>query len=526
MKRIAIYDTTLRDGAQGQGISFSPAGKIRVAKKLDEFGVDYIEGGYAASNPKDLAFFTDIKKVELQHAKIAAFGSTRRANIAPKDDLGCQALIQADTEVCTIFGKSWKLHVFDVLKTTVEENQAMINDTVAFLKDHGKEVVYDAEHFFDGYKDDPEHAIATLKAAERGGADIVVLCDTNGGTMLNEVSDITRSVINALGIPVGIHAHNDAELGVANSLASVRAGAIHVQGTINGFGERVGNANLNSVVANLRLKMGYDCVHDQSLVQLQDISDFVCELANVRPNNKAAYVGSSAFAHKAGMHVDGVRKNPESFEHINPELVGNKRNILMSELAGASNVFLKLREMDLHFEKTSPEIKEIRSELERLEQAGYEFEAADASFKILIQKVLKHHKPFFEVEGFRVISERRTGDHETRSEASVKIRVGEETEYTVSEGEGPVSALDRALRKALLRFFPTIGSVVLNDFRVRILDPEEHTEAKTRVLIESSDGNESWATVGVSENLIEASWEALLDSMEYKLFLDEQQARI
>ena len=525
MKRIDIYDTTLRDGAQGQGISFSPAGKIRVAKRLDEFGVDYIEGGYAASNPKDMAFFTDIKKEDLQHAKVAAFGSTRRAGISPAEDLGCQALLQADTEVCTIFGKSWKLHVFDVLKTTVEENKAMIGDTVAYLKEHGREVVYDAEHFFDGYKDDPEHALGTLLAAEKAGADIVVLCDTNGGTMSHEVAEITGAVGEALSIPVGIHAHNDAELGVANTLESIRAGAIHVQGTINGFGERVGNANLNAIVANLKLKMGYDCLQENSMRQLQDVSDFVNELANVRPNPKAAYVGQSAFAHKAGMHVDGVRKNPESFEHINPELVGNKRNILMSELAGASNVFLKLREMDLHFEKNAPEIKDIRDELERLEQAGYEFEAADASFKMLIQKVLKHHKPFFEIEGFRVIAERRTGDLDTHSEASVKIRVGEETEYTVAEGDGPVDALDHALRKALLRFFPSIGDVMLTDFRVRILDPEEHTAAKTRVLIESTDGNTSWSTVGVSENLIEASWEALLDSMEYKLFLDEKQAR-
>jgi 2-isopropylmalate synthase len=524
MKRIAIYDTTLRDGAQGEGISFSPAGKLRVAKRLDEFGVDYIEGGYAASNPKDMAFFTDVKKLDLKHAKIAAFGSTRRANILPKDDLGCQALIQANTEVCTIFGKTWKLHVFDVLKTTVEENRAMIGDTVAFLKENGKEVVYDAEHFFDGFKDDPEHALATLKAAEAAGADVVVLCDTNGGTMPHEVADFTRQVCEALSIPVGIHAHNDAELGVANSLESIRAGSVHVQGTINGFGERVGNANLNSVVANLKLKMGYDCLQENSLVQLQDVSEFVCELSNVRPNSKAAYVGSSAFAHKAGMHVDGVRKNPESFEHVRPELVGNKRNILMSELAGASNVFLKLREMDLHFDKSAPEIKEIRSELERLEQAGYEFEAADASFKLLIQKVLQHHKPFFEIEGFRVLAERRAEYKDTISEASVKIRVGDEVEYTVAEGDGPVDALDHALRKALLRFFPSVGDVVLTDFRVRILDPEEHTAAKTRVLIESTDGHQSWATVGVSENLIEASWEALLDSMEYKLFIDENQA--
>jgi 2-isopropylmalate synthase len=522
MKRIAIYDTTLRDGAQGQGVSFSPAGKLRVAKRLDEFGVDYIEGGYAASNPKDMAFFADVKKLGLTHAKIAAFGSTRRAKIHPKDDLGCQALIEADTPVVTIFGKSWKLHVRDVLRTTEDENRAMIADTVAFLKSHGKEVVYDAEHFFDGYKDDPDHAISTLMAAADAGADILVLCDTNGGTMSHEVAELTQVVVDAIGIPVGIHAHNDAELGVANSLESIRAGAIHVQGTINGFGERTGNANLNSVIANLKLKLGYDCLHEESLKQLHDVAEFVCELANVRPNSKQPYVGESAFAHKAGMHVDGVRKNPASFEHIDPSEVGNDRHILMSELSGASNVFLKLVEMGLHYDKSAPEVKEIRGELERLEQAGYEYEAADASFQLLIQKTLKQHQSFFSVEMFRAIAEKRGALGETISEASIKVDVNGETEYTVAEGDGPVDALDHALRKALIRFYPVLAEVNLTDYRVRILDPEEHTAAKTRVLIESTDGHNTWNTVGVSENIIEASLEALIDSMEYKLLLEEK----
>jgi len=523
MKRIAIYDTTLRDGAQGQGISFSAAGKIRVAKRLDEFGVDYIEGGYAASNPKDMAFFHDIKKAGLTHAKIAAFGSTRRAGISTAEDLGCKALIEADTPAATIFGKTWKLHVCDVLRTTEEENILMIADTVRFLKEHDREVIYDAEHFFDGYKDCPDYAIQTLKAAAEAGADIVVLCDTNGGTMPTEVEKITSEICQALGsVPVGIHAHNDCELGVANSLASVRSGSVQVQGTINGFGERVGNANLNSVVANLKLKMGYDCMREDSLSQLKDVADFVSELANQRPNTKAAYIGASAFAHKAGMHVDGVRKNASSFEHINPAVVGNARNILISELSGASNIFLKATEMGLNIDRSSPEVKDILKALEKLEREGYEYETADASFKLLVKKIIEGHEPFFELDGYRVIVEKRNGEEDPISEATVKVRVKGVTEHTVAEGDGPVNALDAALRKALSRFRHEISEVHLTDFRVRILDPEEGTAAKTRVLIESTDGHEIWTTVGVSENLIEASYKALVDSVEYKLFLEEQ----
>ena len=522
--RIAIYDTTLRDGAQGQGISFSAAGKLRVAQRLDAFGVDYIEGGFAASNPKDMAFFQEIRKHPMQHARVAAFGSTRRANTRPADDPGCKALIEAATPVCTIFGKSWRLHVAEILRTTEQENRAMIADTVAFLKEHGREVVYDAEHFFDGYKDDPEHALATLEAAARAGADVVVLCDTNGGTLPAEVAAATREVIARLKIPVGIHTHNDGELAVANSLAAIQAGAAHVQGTINGFGERCGNANLNAICANLRLKMGYDCLQADSLAQLTEVSRFVYELANVRPDTKQAYVGESAFAHKAGMHVDGVRKLAASFEHINPATVGNERHVLISELSGASNVLLKALEMGVELNKDAPEVRQIRDELEKMEKAGYEFEGAEASFRMLVKKVLRRHKPFFALEGYRVISEKRGHGDATVSEASVKLRVGEQTEYTVAEGDGPVDALDHALRKALMRFYPEIGNVRLTDYKVRILDPEEATAAKTRVLIESTDGRETWRTVGVSTNLIEASWEALVDSVEYKLFLDEDAA--
>lgn len=522
--RVAIYDTTLRDGTQGEGISFSGTGKLRVAERLDAFGVDYIEGGYAASNPKDMAFFRDVKRLNLKHAKIAAFGSTRRAKIAVGEDPGVLAMMEADTPVVTFFGKSWKLHVRDILRTTPEENVAMIADTVRYFKERGKEVIYDAEHFFDGFKDDPEYAVATLRAAAEAGADMLVPCDTNGGTLPHEVHDIIRDLTNTFDTPFGIHTHNDSELGVANSLEAIRAGAVHVQGTINGFGERCGNANLISIIPNLLLKMKRECLKDglDSLKQLRDVSSFVNELSNQRPSAKAAFVGDSAFAHKAGMHVDGIRKNPHSFEHIEPEKVGNKRRILISELSGASNVFLKAVEMNLQVDKSSPEVKDILRELERLEKEGYEFEAAEASFKLLIQKVLKAHRPFFELEGYRVIVEKNAENEDCRSEATVKLRVNNEIEHTVAEGDGPVNALDGALRKALTRFFPQIADVFLTDFRVRILDPEEHTAAKTRVLIESSDGKQSWSTVGVSENLLEASWEALVDSVEYKMFLEEQ----
>lgn len=520
--RVEIYDTTLRDGAQGEGISFSGVGKILVAKRLDEFGVDYIEGGYAASNPKDMEFFHAIRKEKLKHAKIAAFGSTRRAGIKAEDDPGCKALIEADTPVCTIFGKSWRLHVKEVLRTTEDENRAMIADTVRFLKANGKMVIYDAEHFFDGYKDSPEHALSTLRAAFEAGADRLVLCDTNGGTLPEEVAAFVKIVQQAFpDAKLGIHTHNDSELGVANSLAAVAAGAHHVQGTINGFGERVGNANLVSIVPALQLKMGFDCLHGENLKQLKSVSMFVDEMANLRPNTKQAYVGDSAFAHKAGMHVDGVRKLASSFEHINPEAVGNQRRILISELSGASNVFLKAVEMGLNLDKNSPEVKQILKQLEALEKKGYAFEAAEASFKLLIQKVLKKHKSFFDLHSFRVVIEKNKRGADDLVEATVKLSVNGETELTVGEGAGPVDALNAALRKALSRFYPSIKDVSLVDYQVRILDSEAGTGATTRVLIESTDGKQSWGTVGVSSNLIEASWEALVDSVEYKLFIEE-----
>jgi 2-isopropylmalate synthase len=523
--KVFIYDTTLRDGAQAEGVTFSAVAKIHVAKMLDSFGVDYIEGGYAASNPKDMAFFRDIKTENLKHAKVAAFGSTRRAGIKVEEDIGAKALIEADTEVCTIFGKTWLLHVTEVLKTTAEENLAMIEDTCRFLKENGKEVIYDAEHFFDGYKDSPEYALQTLEAAVKGGADVLVLCDTNGGCLSHEVYEITAEIRSKFDVAVGIHTHNDSETGVANAMEAVRAGAVQVQGTINGFGERCGNCNLISVVANVIHKTGKTCLADESqLENLKLVSQFVNEQANLRDNQRAAFVGDSAFAHKAGMHVDGVRKVSQSFEHVPPESVGNTRRILISELSGASNVMEKLIEMGLdNIDRKSPEVREILQTMEKMEKGGYVYEAADASFKMLIKKVLKEHKSFFELEGFRVIVEKRSKDEPCLSEATLKLKLnGDKKAFTVGEGDGPVDALNMALRNALRELYPSISEVHLADYRVSILDPEEATAAKTRVHIESSDGEKSWGTVGVSENIIEASWEALVDGVEYKLFLDEE----
>jgi 2-isopropylmalate synthase len=524
--KVFIYDTTLRDGAQAEGVTFSPVAKIHVAKMLDSFGVDYIEGGYAASNPKDMAFFKDIKKENLKHAKVAAFGSTRRAGVKASEDKGTLALIEADTEVCTIFGKTWLMHVTEVLKTTPEENLAMIEDTCRFLKENGKEVVYDAEHFFDGYKDSPEYALQTLEAAANGGADVLVLCDTNGGCLSHEVFEITARIRENFDVAVGIHTHNDSETAVANAMESVRAGAVQVQGTINGFGERCGNCNLISVVANLLMKTDKTCLADpEQLKNLKQVSQFVNEQANLRDNQRAAFVGDSAFAHKAGMHVDGVRKVSQSFEHVPPDSVGNDRRILISELSGASNVMDKLLEMGMdNIDRKSPEVREILQALEKMEKSGYVYESADASFKMLIKKVMKEHKSFFDLEGFRVIVEKRSKEEPCVSEATVKLSVNGKKAFTVGEGDGPVDALNAALRRALTKFYPSISDVHLADYRVSILDPEEATAAKTRVVIESADGETSWSTVGVSENIIEASWEALVDGVEYKLFLNEEKA--
>lgn len=522
---VTIYDTTLRDGAQGEGVSFSASGKLMLARRLDEFGVDYIEGGYAGSNQKDMAFFRAIRKENLRHARIAAFGSTRRVRTAVQKDPLVRSLLDAETAVCTIYGKTWALHVRDVLRTTVRENRAMIADTVAYLKRHGRTVFFDAEHFFDGFKDNPDFALDCLRAAADAGVDGLVLCDTNGGTLPHEVHAFTSAVVHEFDLPVAIHAHNDGGLAVANSLEAVRAGARQVQGTVNGYGERCGNANLCSILPNLALKTKAGFHAGASLKQLRQLSLFVDDLVNLRPDVKAPYVGQSAFSHKGGPHVNAVKKNPRTFEHVRPEQVGNTRRILVSELAGGSNVLLKAIEVGLGRQASSKGAREVLQVLKHMESKGYAFEAADASFKILMQKVLKRHKSFFGLDGFRVIVEKRGQNEPCLSEATVKVRVADKIEQTVSEGDGPVNALDGALRKALVRFYPGIQDVALTDFRVRILDPEEATAARTRVLIESSDGRESWGTVGVSGNIIEASWEALVDSVEYKLFKEEEERR-
>jgi 2-isopropylmalate synthase len=521
-RRIYIYDTTLRDGAQGEGISFSSADKIRIAERLDNFGVHYIEGGWPGSNPKDMEFFTEAARRKFKHAKVAAFGSTRRANTKCKDDPQIDMLIKANTPVVTLVGKTWSLHVREVIRTTPEENLAMIGDSVRFFKEHGKEVVYDAEHFFDGYKDDPRYAMASLQAAQDSGVDIAVLCDTNGGTMPGEVSRITAEVIKQMKCAVGIHTHNDSGVGVANALAAIEAGAVQVQGTINGYGERTGNCNMTTVIPCLVLKMGYDCISKENVGRLRDLSMFVDDLANVRHDIRQPFVGATAFAHKGGIHVNAIEKVARSYEHIEPEQVGNHRRVLVSELSGRSNILMKAHELGMDLSKDTPEVRDILQQLKQLENAGYEYEAADASFHILVQKLLKSHKPFFKLLAYRVIVDKVGDDGKDVVEASVKLDIRGEVVHTVANGDGPVNALDKALRAALLNVYPEIAKVRLIDYKVRILDGVSGTAAKTRVIIESTDGTDTWGTVGVHDNIIEASWEALVDSVEYKLFQDEK----
>lgn len=512
---VTIYDTTLRDGTQGTGISFSVLDKIRVARKLDAFGVHYIEGGWPGSNPKDAAFFDEARKHPWEHARITAFGMTRRGRLKVEDDAQVKMLLDAGTPAITIVGKTWPLHVTEVFGVTLEENLAMIADTVAYLKKHGREVLYDAEHFFDSCKEDPEYSRHTIQAAHEAGADLIVLCDTNGGAMPEEIERITRDAIGALGAPVGIHTHNDGELGVANALAAVRAGAVQVQGTINGYGERVGNCNLISVMANLQLKLGIELVPD--LAKLRELSLYVDELANTTHNIRAPFVGLAAFTHKGGLHVHAVQKLARTYEHIRPELVGNQRIISISEMSGQSNILQKAEELGFELKKGSPEVNEILREVKRLESEGYEFEAAEASLSLLIQKILQHHRSMWTLLEYHTTF-RRSGSRSCNTcEATVKVRVQNTDEYTVAEGDGPVNALDAALRKALRPFYPQIDEIKLEDYKVRILDSQLGTAARTRVLIVSTDGHTSWGTVGVSDNIIEASWLALVDSIEYKL---------
>ncbi|MCF7763285.1 MAG: citramalate synthase [Verrucomicrobia bacterium] len=513
--RVEIYDTTLRDGSQGEGVNFSVADKLRLAERIDAFGMHYIEGGWPGSNPKDIEFFAQARTRKWKHARVAAFGSTRRKNVAVADDPQVRLLLEAETPVVTIFGKTWLLHVKEVLHTSPDENLAMIRDTIRFLKSKGKFVIYDAEHAFDGYKNDPEYAIATWQAAEQGGADTVVLCDTNGGSLPEEVSRITQSAGEHLKTALGIHTHNDIGLGVANALAGIAAGATQVQGTINGYGERTGNCNLTTVIPNLALKLNLKCLPVASIRKLKELSQYVDEIANIRHDPRQPWVGITAFAHKGGMHVNAVQKVAHSFEHASPEVVGNSRRILISDLAGRSNIVMKAHELGFKIGNETPELKGILARIKELEHEGYEFEAAEGSLALLIRKILKRQEPPFTVEGYHV-SMRRDGPVSV-CQATIKVQVDGQTAHTVAEGDGPVNALDGAMRLALVGFYPKLKNVKLTDYKVRILDTSTGTAAKTRVLIQSTDGKEEWGTVGASDNIIEASLQALVDSMEYRL---------
>lgn len=519
MPHIELYDTTLRDGAQTEGISYSVQDKLRITEKLDKLGIPIIEGGWPGSNPKDAEFFRQVRKLRLRNAQLAAFGSTRRATTAAKDS-NLLALLKAQSPFVTIFGKSWDLHAQEVLRVSLDDNLKIIADSVCFLTRRGRTVIYDAEHWFDGYKDNPSYALKTLRAAIDGGAQTIVLCDTNGGSLPHEVSRVVQILKTQLRVPLGIHTHNDSSMAVANAIAAIQAGCQHVQGTINGYGERCGNADLIAIVAILKLKLGLDCLPDAKLKELADTSRYVAEISNLAQQANQPFVGSSAFAHKGGVHVNAVMKNPRTYEHIDPTRVGNERKILVSELSGRSSLILKAKELSLDLSKESPKAKRLLKELQGLEHQGYHFEAGEASLELLLARRLKGLKPFFSLEGFRVIMEKRDGP--IRSEATIKLHVNGVPEQTAAEGDGPVNALDNAIRKALRPFYPALSAMHLTDFKVRVLDEKAGTAARVRVLIQSQDAHDSWGTIGVSENIIEASWLALVDSIEYKLLKDQK----
>ncbi len=520
MAEITIYDTTLRDGSQMEGVNFSIQDKIHIAQRMDEFGIDYIEGGWPGSNPKDEAFFEEAARLHWKHAKISAFGSTRRASNTVDNDRNMKLLIQSRAPVVTIFGKSWDLHVTEALRTTKSENIKMIEESVAYLKKQGREVIYDAEHFFDGYFSDPDYALETLEAACRGGADIMVLCDTNGGTLTHHLRGVFQEMQKRFHkrCPLGIHAHNDSGVAVANTIEAVLLGATQVQGTLNGYGERCGNADLCTIIANLQLKLDVQCVPPQQMRKLTDLSHFVSELANMRPDDYHPYVGKSAFAHKGGIHASAILRHSSTYEHVTPEEVGNQRHILVSELAGRSNILFRAREVGVELDTKDPRLGALISSIKEAESYGYQYEGADASFELLLYDALGEKKRFFALQGFRVIVEKR-GEEELVTEATVKIRVGEEVVHTAAEGDGPVHALDNALRKALHSLFPDLAKIRLFDYKVRVLNEKEATAARIRVLIQSTDGSRTWGTVGVSTDLIEASWEALEDSIQYGLWV-------
>jgi 2-isopropylmalate synthase len=518
-KQITLYDTTLRDGTQGEQVQLSAEDKLRIVQKFDAFGIHYVEGGWPGSNPRDARFFEMAQKTPFKNTRLTAFGSTHWARNRPEDDRNLRALLKTEVASVAIFGKSWGLHASKILGVTLDENLKMIHDTLAYLKKRDREVIYDAEHFFDGYKEDPSYALQTLDAAVTGGADVIVLCDTNGGTMPPEIRAVLEEVIPRIPVPVGIHAHNDCGLALANSLVAVRAGAAMVQGTVNGYGERCGNADLVSVIGNLQLKMGYSCIDAENVKQLTELSHSVSEVANVPPLNQRPFVGKSAFAHKGGVHVSAIMKNPLAYEHMDPTVVGNRRRVLVSDLGGKSNIEYKAREMNLKLVDNGHQSKKIAGEIKKLEDQGYQFEAAEGSLELLIKKASGQFEDPFTLESLRVTIEKNHSGPST-SQATIKISVGTDHEITAAEGDGPVNALDNALRKALAKFYPNIREMGLVDFKVRVIEGTHGTAAKVRVKIESRDARDIWSTVGVSENIIEASWQALVDSVQYKLSKD------
>jgi 2-isopropylmalate synthase len=520
---VQLYDTTLRDGAQREGISFSVVDKLNIACKLDEIGIDYIEGGWPGSNPRDAEFFVKAKDLKCSHARIAVFGSTRRVGIKAKDDSNLLMLLNGSAQVATIVGKSSAEQVRQILGTSLEENLAMIADSIRFLKDNGMEVFLDAEHFFDGFKNNPDYSLECLRIAAEAGADCLVLCDTNGGALPEEVTRAVKAARKATNVPLGIHVHNDGGLAVANTLAAVSAGVTQVQGTINGYGERCGNANLCTIIPNLKLKMGIDCVTDKQLVKLTEVSRFVSEAANLVPDPFQPYIGSSAFSHKAGYHVDGVTKWADAYQHVNPALVGNSQRAVVSELSGKRNITYKAKEMGFNLAEKNEEVKQLLEKVKVLESRGFQYENAEASFEVLVRRAMPGYRAPFELVDYMVVVEKKrrpssksNGD-EMLSEAMVKVTVGKELIHTVAEGNGPVNALDEALRKALVQYYPGVAVIRLVDYKVRILEESTGTESQVRVLIESSDGEDEWTTVGSSTNIIEASWLALADSLEYWL---------
>ncbi|MCF8086008.1 MAG: citramalate synthase [Desulfohalobiaceae bacterium] len=524
-EKIVIYDTTLRDGTQGEDVHFSCEDKIRVAKKLDELGVDYLEAGWPASNPTDEQFFREMQHYQLDRVRIAAFGSTHNPRTSPENDSGLATLRQCGANALTIFGKTWEVHVHQALKTDLEHNLRMIRDSLAFLREHTPTLFFDAEHFFDGFKENRDYALACLKKAHEAGADTLILCDTNGGTLTSELGEIASSVAREIpGAQLGIHAHNDSDLAVANSLAAVESGMRHVQGTINGFGERCGNANLCSIIPCLQLKMGYTCLPEGRLQQLASTSHFVSEVANLRPFSRQPFVGNAAFAHKGGVHVSAVLKDARTYEHIEPEKVGNKQRVLLSDLSGKSNILFKARQYGIHLEKDDPFVLDILNQIKELESKGYDFSVAEASFELLLHRAMGRTRRNYTLLGFRAMDAKNKENEEPFSEATVMIQVGGDTEHTAATGRGPVNALDNALRKGLEKFYSNIKEMDLLDFKVRVLSPSreapEGTASRVRVFIESGDTRERWITVGVSYNIIEASWQALVDSVDYKLFKD------